>query len=223
MEKYYKAYDDRYRRIHALGLQWSDNAPTELVSEIIREFNIPKNAAILEIGCGEGRDAAKLLSDGYNLKAVDVSKEAVNYCRRVYPDFADSFSAADCLYGEPDGKFAFIYSVAVLHMLVDDGDRRGFYRYIREHLADGGVALIAVMGDGEAEYRSDPKTAFDLQTRVHGATGRSVEIAATSCRVVNGENFEREISENGLKILRKGMSCAPPDFSSLMYAAVGVR
>ncbi len=35
-----------------------------------------------ETGCGEGRDAKAVFEKGYNLTAVDVSEEAVNYCKK---------------------------------------------------------------------------------------------------------------------------------------------
>lgn len=223
MKRYYKAYDDRYRQVHSLGLQWSSSEPTPIVSEIIKEFKIPKSAKTLEIGCGEGRDAIGLLKEGYNISAADVSEEAVEYCRKICPEFREHFFAADCVAGEPEGEFDFIYAVAVLHMLVDDGDRRAFYRYIWEHLSNGGVALVCTMGDGKSEFSTDPDKAFEISARTHEETGMSVETAQTTCRMIGFETFRREISEAGLKIIKEGLTSSPPDFSSLLYAVVGAE
>lgn len=59
--------------------------------------------------------------------------------------------------------FDFIYAIAVVHMLVLDEDRDGFYRFIYNHLKPEGLALICTMGDGEYEVKSDINQAFDIQ------------------------------------------------------------
>lgn len=76
---YYKAYDDRYRQVHEKGLQWFDKAHSPILEETVRKYVKPLDS-ILEIGCGEGRDAAFLLSHGYNVRATDVSSEAISFC-----------------------------------------------------------------------------------------------------------------------------------------------
>ena len=105
-------------------------------------------------------------------------------------------------------------------MLVEDGDRDGFYTFIREHLNPSGIGLICTMGDGKMERKSDIRTAFELQERTHEQTGKQVQIAGTSCRLVNFETFRAELDRNGLAVVKEGMTSAPPDFSMLMYAVV---
>ena len=105
-------------------------------------------------------------------------------------------------------------------MLVQDQDRDGFYRFIRTHLAPGGVALICSMGDGVVERKSDVQNAFDLQTRIHEQTGKEVQIASTSCRMVSFETLHKELERNGLQILKEGITESPPDFPVMMYAVI---
>ena len=219
--KYYEAYDDRYRQVHGENLQWFASSPSPIVGEILARYNI--NGKMLEIGCGEGRDAGFLLARGYDVLATDVSPAAVAYARKRFPEFADRFAVLDCLTENMDEKFDFIYAVAVVHMLVPDEDRNGFYRFIREHLAPGGKALICTMGNGEWEMQSDISTAFDVQKRIHEPTGREVEIAGTSCRMVSWETFRRELAANGLAIVEQGITAVEPDFPQMMYALVENR
>ena len=61
MSKYYEAYDKRYKQIHSKGLTWSTNSNTEIVEVIINKYHL-ENENMLEIGCGEGRDAKYLLN-----------------------------------------------------------------------------------------------------------------------------------------------------------------
>ena len=216
--KYYEAYDDRYRQVHGADLQWFADSPSPIVGEILERCKI--EGKILEIGCGEGRDAKYLLDRGYDVLATDVSPAAVDYARKRFPQYAERFRVLDCLTGSAGEKFDFIYAVAVVHMLVPDADRDGFYRFIREHLTDGGAALICTMGNGEWERQSDISKAFDLQERTHELSGRAVQVAGTSCRMVCWEMFLGELDRNGLRVLEQGLTSVEPDFPQMMYALV---
>lgn len=218
--KYYEAYDDRYIQVHRENLRWFADTPSGIVKDIMDQFGISRTDPLLEIGCGEGRDAGYLLSNGFNVFASDVSENAVSFCRKQYPDHSERFFVLDCITGELPGKFAFIYAVAVVHMLVLDADRDCFYSFIREHLTDRGIALICSMGDGITERKTDISGAFDLQERIHEPTGSVLQIASTSYRSVSFGNFVREIERNGLTIFKSGLTDVAPDYSCMMYAVV---
>ena len=218
--KYYEAYDDRYRQVHEKNLQWFYEEPTAIVREIMDKFEITRDHKLLELGCGEGRDAFPLLNAGFDLVATDISTAAIRYCQKKLPEYADRFQVLDCVAGTLDGKFDFIYAVAVVHMLVSDEDRNAFYAFIRDHLSPNGIALICTMGNGKMERKTDIRTAFNLQKRTHEQTGLEVSVASTSCRMVSFSTFEEELKNNELKILETGITNATPDFPVLMYAVV---
>lgn len=218
--RYYEAYDDRYRQIHSQSLQWFHDAPSPVVKDTILKYGITRAHSILEIGCGEGRDAAPLLEDGYDLTATDISEEAVRFCRERWPRYADRFRILDCIRSTDDASYDFIYAVAVLHMLVPDSDREAFYRYFYDHLGDNGIGLVCTMGDGMTERCSDIRNAFELQPRLHEQTGRSIHIASTSCRMVTMDIFRDELAHSGLHLLDMGITSAGPDFPQMMYAVI---
>ena len=66
MRKYYEAYDERYKTVHEKGMRWASDEISPIVFDTMLKYGIGKNAAILETGCGEGRDAIPLLQDGYD-------------------------------------------------------------------------------------------------------------------------------------------------------------
>lgn len=218
MRKYYEAYDERYKAVHQKNLRWLGYAPSDIVFEIIKKYGISADDTVLEIGCGEGRDAVYLLKKGYNLSATDVSPEAVNYCKSQYKNFADRFDLLDAVKGKLDKKFDYIYSVAVIHMLVEDEDRQAFYAFIKEHLTENGIALICTMGDGEMERKTDVSVAFDLGERV--CEGETVLVAETSCRIVTSQTFEKELIETGFEIIEQGFTSIENHFPFMMYAVV---
>ena len=219
MKKYYEAYDLRYRQVHGEGLEWFSGAATPIVAEALEKCCVPADAPMLEIGCGEGHDAACLLGKGCNLLATDVSPAAVDFCRAKYPRWAERFTVLDALTDTLDARFDFIYAVAVLHMLVPDEDRQALLAFIREHLTENGFGLVVTMGDGTLERATDIGAAFDVQERVHEASGRTVAIASTSCRIVTRETFRREIESAGLVIAEMG-DTSWDDTPFAMYAIV---
>lgn len=218
MRKYYEAYDERYKAVHQKNLRWMGYESSPIVTEIIQKYGISKENAVLEIGCGEGRDSIVLLENGYNLLATDVSPEAVNYCKAQYKGYEERFSVLDAVKGKLDKKFDYIYSVAVIHMLVEDKDRQAFYAFIKEHLTENGIALICTMGDGETERKTDVSVAFDLGERV--CEGEKVLVAETSCRIVTNQTFEKELKNADLEIMEQGLTSVENHFPFMMYAVV---
>lgn len=218
MKKYYEAYEQRYKTIHEKGYGWFADAPTPIVHDVIKRYGIDKNVKMLEIGCGEGRDAIPLLKQGYDIYATDVSPEAVSYCRKLAPCNADRFDVLDCLNSTNTERYGFIYAVAVVHMLLLDEDRNRFYSFIKDHLTYDGIALICSMGDGVTEKMTDINEAFVLQNREH-PSGK-IKVAGTSFRMVSEPNFEKEITDSGMQIIEKGITDGAPDYFKLMYAVV---
>lgn len=218
VREYYKAYEERYKTAHQKGVSWASDESSPIVLEVLRKYRIDPGQDLLEIGCGEGRDARAVLEGGYSLLATDISTEAIAYCKKRMPHFQEHFHVLDCLSDKLDQAFDFIYAVAVVHMLVLNGDRNGFYQFIHQHLKPEGLALICTMGDGEFEMQSDISRAFEIQQRDH-ESGKML-VAGTSCRMVSFQTFEDEIRRNGLEIVEKGITAALPDFNSLMFAVV---
>lgn len=219
--KYYEAYEERYKAIHRRGVSWSSDQSTPIVMELMHKYDISKDTHILEIGCGEGRDAKTVLEHDFDLLATDISPEAIRYCQSIFPQYKEHFKVMDCLSADLPEYFGFIYAIAVIHMLVLDEDRDRFYQFIYDHLADNGIALICSMGDGKTEMQSNIGEAFTLQERNH-ETGK-ILVTGTSCRMVSFETFNAEITGNNLQILESGITSALPDFNSLMYAVVRRR
>lgn len=220
MERYYQAYDKRYQQIHEMQMQWASDAPSPIVGETVRKYGITPAQDILEVGCGEGRDAIWLLNQNYNVLASDVSAEAIRYCKAKAPQYETHFLQVDVCRQKLERKFDFIYAVAVLHMLVEQEDRDRFLTFFREHLKPSGCGLILTMGDGETERASDPSNAFENAVRTHQKSRKEVLIAETSCKMVGFPTFTSELRKNGLTASETGLTRIEPDFPVIMYAVV---
>ena len=217
---YYEAYDDRYKQVHQRSLKWFSDSPSRIVEETLLKYKTNDNPKIIELGCGEGRDAVYLLNKGYHVTATDISPVVIEHCKEWFPDYSCSFTVLDCLSRRLNDTFDFIYAVSVLHMLVLDNDRKRFYQFIYEHLREDGFALLCTLGDGKEEWSSDIGSAFELQKRTHETTGRELEITGTSCRKVNFNTLGKELADNKLELLESGITPIEPDFPAIMYAVI---
>lgn len=117
-------------------------------------------------------------------------------------------------------QFDFIYSIAVLHMFVLEKHRDRYLKFLYDHLNDNGKALICVLGDGVHEYCSNIKDAFEDSKRTILNNMTDINIAATSCRIVNWEFLENEIQKNKLLIEKKWISEDIPEFKKSMFVIV---
>ncbi len=218
---YYKAYEKRYSQVYENNMLWSAKENTPDVVEVLNQYKINKKSKILDLGCGEGRDSIGLLNDGYNVMAVDYSSTVIEKCKELSNyKYNKNFKQFDLINDKMNCKFDFIYSVAVLHMFVLDEHRNKFLSFVREHLKNDGICLICVLGDGNREYVSNIDEAFKNIKRTVMNNNTELEIAATSCKIVNWEHLECEILNNGLKIEQKWISNDIPEFENSMCVVV---
>lgn len=223
-QDYYKAYEDRYYKIHKYDMLWSSQERTTEIKEVIDKYNISLDDKILELGCGEGRDAFYLLNQGYDVLAVDYSNSAIEKCRSLSNHkFDNRFRQLDIIKDLLDEKFKFIYSIAVLHMFVLDEHRDVFLSFIREHLDKDGIAFICVLGDGKKEFASNVENAFEEVEREVLNNGFKVKVATTSCKIVDWSTLEKEVSRNNLRIEKKWISEKVPEFNPAMCLIVSLN
>ncbi len=218
-KNYYLAYEERYKKVHSEGLLWFSDNPTPELLEWIEYYGISRDYEICEIGSGEGRDALYLSEKGYKLTAVDASKSAILKCREIAEkkNIDINLIEADALFLSKVIKkqFEWIYSIATLHMLVNDNDRHMFLNSLYNILKPDGKLLLINKGDGEFEKKSDVTAAFELQERNHMATGKKLLLAGTSYRAVNWMHHKQELERSGFHI-EKTINSINDEYGSCM-------
>ena len=220
-DDYYKAYDLRYKQVHQKALLWELTQNTPLVEETIAKYQISKTDKILDLGCGEGRDAIYLLKQGYNVTAVDYSWETINKCNELTNNkFKNNFKQLDIIQDKLPNKYKFIYSISVLHMFVLQKHRDSYLKFIYDHLENNGIALITVLGNGKESRETDIKEAFFPGKRIVQDEGIILYIANTSCKIVSWTTLEKEIQQNNLKIEDKYISHNIPGFNNSMCVII---
>ncbi len=218
---YYKAYEKRYKQVYKENMLWSSTLPTPDVINFINDYKINKQDRILDLGCGEGRDAIYLLEKGYNVLAVDYSLSVIDMCNKLSSNkYKKHFRQFDIIEDEIEEKFNYIYSIAVLHMFVLREHRNKFLSFIKTHLTDNGHCLLCVLGDGKQDYTTNIKEAFKDTKRVVMNNNKKLDIATTSCKIVNWVELEKEILENDLLIEKQWVSNDIPEFNNSMCVVI---
>lgn len=221
--EYYKAYDERYKKFHKEeNLAWAEDEPSCILKSIFESNKLSKKSKVLELGCGEGQNAIYLLKNGYNIFASDVSPEAIKWCKEKAKEqnFDENhFFVLDALNNNLSDSFDCIFSISTLHMLVLEEDRKKFLDFIYSHLKTKGIAIITVMGDGvDEKNNSNLKEAFKLSKREN--RNKIVEVANTSCRIVNWKTFLKELEDSHLTVLKHYVTNEISGFNSSMVVEI---
>jgi bifunctional enzyme CysN/CysC len=97
-----------------------NKAPSKpsLFAEFVNE-QIPPVSSILEVGCGNGRDASFFARSGHPVVAIDISTAAIDLCRQQHGATGAIFEAAPLPSFEvrAERKFDVIYSRFVIHAM----------------------------------------------------------------------------------------------------------
>lgn len=121
---------------------WFADEPSTLAfkaSKIISE-----GQRVLEIGCGNGRDARFFARKGFNVTATDFSEVAVQSNRMTNKSARLEFRVLDIRdpLPFPDGSFDMVFSALALHYFPDI-QTRAIFREIYRVLAPDGVLVFS--------------------------------------------------------------------------------
>ena len=122
--------------------------PNDLCYRIMKLKPPIKPWRVLDIGCGEGKDAVFLAKNGYQISAFDVADAGLEKARRLAElNQADvHFFKADLLEYCPDSTFDIIYSSGVLHYL-PPAYRKKFLQALKDHTSLNGINVLNVFVD----------------------------------------------------------------------------
>ena len=119
--------------------------PSALCPRVLELAPTEGSPRLLDIGCGEGRDAVFFARSGYAVSAFDSSPQGVEKAARLAHEAGvdlDVFTA-DVLTFRPDPGFAVLFSTGVLHYLPPEL-RGELLAACREATVPGGVNAFSV-------------------------------------------------------------------------------
>ena len=137
-------YEERYRsEEYYWGLK-----PNNLCFEIMKLMPPDRPYRVLDMGCGEGKDAVFLARNGYLVSAFDIADAGLEKAKKL----ADingthvDFFKADITDFRPEKMYDIIFCSGVFHFLFPDV-RKEFVSQLKEHTNAGGLNVINVFVD----------------------------------------------------------------------------
>jgi tellurite methyltransferase len=148
-------YDEKYNQD---SYYWEIN-PSPLCLEVIRIMPAGKRIKVLDIGCGEGRNAVFFARNGYEVSAFDSSAKGVEKTQKL----AEKASVKIKVFQEDlndfrlNEKFDIIFAVGVLHHIPQEL-RSDIFQNYKSFTNSGGLNVFSVF-----VYKSFIKKAPDTE------------------------------------------------------------
>lgn len=120
-------YEEYYRHN---DFYWG-TTPNSLALNILRFIYPTKPLKLLEIGCGEGRDAIFFTRNGFDVTAFDISETGINKAKQlaIKSRVNVNFFQSDLKNFKPAETYDVIYSSGVLHHITDEFKEELFNYY----------------------------------------------------------------------------------------------
>lgn len=122
--------------------------PADLCYEIMRLLPPSKDIKVLDIGCGEGKDAVFLAKQGYDVYAFDITESGIRKTKELAEKEGVTIHAwvDDVNTFTTDEKFDVIYSTGTIQYLADD-KKDEFFAKVKEMTNENGLNWFNVFVD----------------------------------------------------------------------------
>ena len=114
-------WEEIYKKKMPNEVSWTQETPQTSIDFLV-SFNLPKKAAIIDVGAGESKFVDYLLSKGYeNITVLDISKNAIDKAKRRIGVSSEKVKwlVTDINEFIPNNKFDFWHDRAVFHFLTN--------------------------------------------------------------------------------------------------------
>ncbi len=122
--------------------------PAELCYELMKIIPPSKDIKVLDIGCGEGKDAVFLAKQGYSVSAFDITENGIRKTKALAEKEGVEINAfiADINDLNLTEKYDIIYSTGTVQYLFDD-KKDIFFKKIKEATNVNGIHWFNVFVD----------------------------------------------------------------------------
>lgn len=151
-------WDERYGSIGETSVSWFEATPA-MSLRLLDELGVTAKDSVIDVGGGASRLVDHLVERGHReLAVLDVSAVALSEAQDRLGGTADvEWIEHDLLAWEPERRWSVWHDRAVLHFLLDDGDRSRYVSLMRRTLEPGGAFVIGVFAeDGPTECSALP-------------------------------------------------------------------
>ena len=141
---YSSVVTDYDRRYDTEGYYWG-LMPNRICYDIMKILPPIKPYRVLDMGCGEGKDAVFFAKCGYEVTAFDVSEQGIEKAKRLaeHNKVEVSLFKADIFDYRPDREYDIIFSSGMLHF-IPEPQRQEICDSLKSHTAGGGINAMNV-------------------------------------------------------------------------------
>ena len=120
--------------------------PTPFCYRILEKYPPTEHLRVLEIGCGEGRDAVFFARNGYDVTAFDIVPDGVKKAERLAVHFNVPITAfcADMLTFTPQETYDLVYASRMVQY-IPPNKRKQFFETYQRCTPSGGVHAFMVL------------------------------------------------------------------------------
>lgn len=146
-------YDDGYQAVPCL---WG-TAPGSLVAHFLTTSPVSVGSRVLDIGCGEGKNAAPFAQAGCEVCALDCSPAAIGNGKRAFPDAPIEWREEDVLRTDfGHDAFDLIISYGLFHCLPSEGHIREVISRLRRATRPGGANIVCAFNNRSHDLSAHP-------------------------------------------------------------------
>lgn len=130
-------------------VSWTQPIPTTSLN-FIEEFNIPKDANIIDIGGGDSKLLDFLLMQGYqNITVLDISEKAINRAKHRLGSHASKVQwiISDINEFVPSEKYDYWHDRAAFHFLTTENEIDHYYSLSMSALNNNGLMTIGTFSE----------------------------------------------------------------------------
>lgn len=187
----------RWQRTYAerpvAELSWTEAVPATSL-ELIAEADLPRDAALIDVGGGASGLAGELLRAGYrDVTVADISTAALERAQADLGADAGRVTWIEVDLRDHDfgRRFDLWHDRAVFHFMVDAADREGYLAVLDRTLRPGGHLILATFGpDGPEQCSGLPVRRYGADTlqQTLGADFELVSSQLTDHRTPSGRH-----------------------------------
>ena len=146
-------YDDGYRSCSCF---WGTQ-PGSLLPMLLKHLGDPRGRAVLDAGCGEGKNATFLAAQGAVVRALDMSAIALLHAAAHWPHLPVQWEVADIREAQlPIAEYDAVIAYGLFHCLRSPEEVRVVAGHLLTATRPGGFAVVCAFNDRRQQLHAHP-------------------------------------------------------------------
>lgn len=187
-------WDKIYSEKQPTEVSWYEPMP-EVSLELIKSCELPKDAAIIDIGAGDSFLAEFLVAQDYtDVTVVDISSTAIERAKERMCEKADKVNwiVSDILDYKPEKQFDLWHDRAAFHFLTEAGKKEEYLRILDESVKPGGFVVMGTFSD------KGPTTCSGLDIQQY-SVGQMQQLFQEKFDLLSGKNIDHNTPSGGVQ------------------------